>query len=68
MLRLKLDELLFEKRMNANQLSEMTGIRYATIDDMKKNKAKQWSVENLNKVMVALELSNVNDLFEYVKE
>ncbi|WP_336772285.1 helix-turn-helix domain-containing protein [Paenibacillus sp. MMO-58] len=68
MLKLRLDELLFEKRMNANQLSEMTGIRYATIDDMKKNKAKQWSVENLNKIMQALELQSVHELFEYTKE
>ncbi|WP_201009047.1 helix-turn-helix domain-containing protein [Paenibacillus glycanilyticus] len=63
-----MDELLFEKRMNANQLSEMTGIRYATIDDMKKNKAKQWSVENLNKIMQALELQSVHELFEYTRD
>ncbi len=68
MLKLRLDELLFEKRMNANQLSEMTGIRYATIDDMKKNKAKQWSVENLNKIMQALELQSVHELFEYTRD
>lgn len=68
MFKLKLDKILFEKRMNANQLSEMTGIRYPTILDMVKNKSKAWSPDNLDKVYKALELTSVTDLIEYVDE
>ncbi|MEK4977224.1 helix-turn-helix domain-containing protein [Bacillus sp. FSL K6-6540] len=68
MFKLKLDRILFEKRMNANQLSEMTGIRYPTILDMVKNKSKAWSPDNLDKVYKALELNSVTELIEYVNE
>lgn len=68
MFKLKLDRILFEKRMNANQLSEMTGIRYPTILDMVKNKSKAWSPNNLDKVYKALELTSINELIEYVNE
>lgn len=68
MIRLKLDKLLFEKRMNPNQLSKLTGIRYATILDMVENKSKAWSPANLDKVYKVLELTSVDDLIEYVED
>jgi putative transcriptional regulator len=68
MLRLKLDKLLVEKRWSKRQLSEATGIRWNTIDDMEKNTAKHWSPENLEKIMVALNLDDVTELIEYVNE
>ena len=68
MFKLKLNRILFEKRMNANQLSELTGIRYPTILDMVKNKSKAWSPDNLDKVYKALELTSINELIEYVNE
>ena len=68
MLILKLDDLMAEKRINTRQLSEMTGIRWNTLDDMKKNKARQWSPENLEKIMVALDIKNVSDLIKRVEE
>jgi DNA-binding Xre family transcriptional regulator len=66
--RLKLEKLMYDKRINAKQLSELTGIRWNTVNDMAKNESKHWSVENLNKIMVALELSDLSELIEYVKE
>lgn len=68
MLILKLESIMTKKRVNTRQLSEMTGIRWNTIDDMAKNKAKHWSSENLNKIMVALELDDIGQLIEYKKE
>lgn len=68
MLRLKLDKILYDRRMNANQLSEVTGIRYPTILDMVKNKSKAWSPENLNKIMEALKIEDVGELIEYLRE
>lgn len=68
MLILKLSEHMEEKRINARQLSVMTGIRWNTIDDMAKNKAKHWSPENLEKVMEALGIEDINALIEYKKD
>lgn len=67
MLKLKLEELLYNKRMNANQLSKETGIRYPTILDMVGNKSKHWSIENLEAIMVALEIEDIGELIEYVR-
>jgi len=63
-LKLKLDKLMSEKQYNTRQLSELTGIRWNTIDDMAKNKAKHWSVENLEKIMQVLEIKDINLLIE----
>ncbi|MNP22495.1 hypothetical protein D3C76_1151680 [compost metagenome] len=68
MIRLKLEECMNEKGINTRQLSTMTGIRWNTIDDMVKNKAKHWSPENLDRVYRALELKSLFDLIEYVEE
>lgn len=68
MLRLNLEHLMHQKRLNTRQLSEMTGIRWNTVDDMVKNKARHWSPENLDKIMVALEIEDISELIEYVKE
>lgn len=68
MLILKLNEHMEEKRINTRQLSEMTGIRWNTIDDMAKNKAKHWAPDNLEKVMIALGIEDIADLIEYKKD
>ncbi|QYR20781.1 helix-turn-helix transcriptional regulator [Paenibacillus sp. sptzw28] len=57
-----------EKRINTRQLSEMTGIRWNTVDDMAKNKARHWSPENLDKIMQALGVETIGELIEYIKE
>ncbi|WP_170220306.1 helix-turn-helix domain-containing protein [Paenibacillus anaericanus] len=68
MLKLKLREVMFEKRWNARQLSEATGIRWNSIDDMMENRSKRWSVENLEKIMEVLGIESVNDLIEYIDD
>lgn len=68
MLRLKLREVMFEKRWNARQLSEATGIRWNSIDDMMENRSKRWTVENLEKIMEVLELKDISELIEYVED
>ncbi|WP_138751820.1 helix-turn-helix domain-containing protein [Paenibacillus sinopodophylli] len=65
MLRLKLDRIMFEKKYNTKQLSEEIGIRWNTVDDLVKNRAKNWSPETLNKIMVALDIKDINELIEY---
>lgn len=68
MLKLKLDEVMTKKRYNTRQLSEATGIRWNTIDDMAKNKKKSWNVEDLELIMKVLELTNVTQLIEYAPD
>ncbi|KKO51948.1 helix-turn-helix domain-containing protein [Paenibacillus sp. DMB20] len=68
MLRLKLREVMFEKRWNPKQLSEATGIRWNSIDDMMENRSKRWTVENLEKIMEVLDLKDVSELIEYVDQ
>lgn len=68
MLLLKLENLMIEKRINTRQLSEMTGIRWNTVDDMVKNKARHWSPENLDKICRALGVKSVDELIEYREE
>ncbi|WP_028562266.1 helix-turn-helix domain-containing protein [Paenibacillus pinihumi] len=68
MFRLKLDTIMEERGLNAKQLSDLTGIRWNTVKDMEKNESRHWSPDNLNKIMIALELKNVEDLIEYVDE
>lgn len=69
MIRLKIKELR-EKRgiKSTRQLSEMTGIRWNTVDDMEQNKSKTWSPDNLEKIMIALEVVDANEIIEYKKE
>jgi len=68
MIRLKLDQILYDKRMNTKQLSDLTGIRWATVKDMETNKSKAWSPDNLDKIMVALKLDDISELVEYVPD
>ena len=42
MLRLKIKELREEKAISVRQLSEETGIRWNTLNDMEKGTAKHW--------------------------
>jgi putative transcriptional regulator len=58
---------MFEKRWNARQLSEATGIRWNSIDDMMENRSKRWSVENLDSIMRVLEIEDITELIEYTK-
>ncbi|MGO4540394.1 helix-turn-helix domain-containing protein [Paenibacillus sp. 2TAB19] len=68
MLKLKLAEIILKKGTNARQLSQATGIRWNTIDDMINNQSKTWSPTNLEKVMISLGIEDVSELIEYVKE
>ncbi|MFD2334759.1 helix-turn-helix domain-containing protein [Cohnella sp. GCM10020058] len=68
MLRLKLRQIMFEKRWNTRQLSEATGIRWNSVDDMVENRSKRWTVENLEKIMEVLGIEDISELIEYKKE
>lgn len=68
MLRLKIMKLREGKGISVRQLSEETGIRWNTLNDMEKGTAKHWPPEHLNTLMRYFGLRDVTELIEYVNE
>lgn len=65
MIKIYLSKLLGERRITQVELSRLTGIRPATINDIYHEMAIHLSVENLDRICEALNCS-LNDLLEYV--
>ncbi|WP_294515453.1 helix-turn-helix transcriptional regulator [uncultured Intestinimonas sp.] len=66
-LKLKLDRYLEERQMTRYVLAQKTGIKYQTIDGYYKNSVLRYDVDNLSKIITALDCG-VEDLFEIVEE
>ena len=66
-LRLKLDRYLEDRQMTRYVLAQKTGIKYQTIDGYYKNSVLRYDVDNLSKIITALDCG-VEDLFEIVEE
>ena len=60
-----LSRILGERRMSQAELSRITGIRAATINDIYHELAERISVDYVDKICEALDCT-VNDLFEYI--
>ncbi|AIY80277.1 helix-turn-helix family protein [Clostridium botulinum 202F] len=67
MIKMKLHIKLAEHRLNQLKISELTGIRVATINAYCNDKEKQISVEHLNKLCKYFKC-NISDLVEYVED
>ncbi|AVF26027.1 hypothetical protein ERICIV_01873 [Paenibacillus larvae subsp. larvae] len=69
LIRLKIDRIIAaDPELTMYKLHVLTGIRPNTISDLVNNRAKHWSVENLEKIMNALKLEDVSELMEFVKD
>ncbi len=66
MIWIKLIELLDAIPMSQHELSRLTGIRQATINDMCQNKTKRLNLENLAKICITLNCEIV-DILELKK-
>lgn len=66
MIYIKLIELLDDIPMSQHELSRLTGIRQATINDMCQNKTKRLVLDNLAKICIALncEITDIIELKE----
>lgn len=64
MIKINLSRLLGERRMTQKQLSQLTGIRANTINDLYHEIAVSLKVEHLDKICEVLDCS-INDLIEY---
>ncbi len=67
MINFHLDELLFRRKMTQSALSELTGIRPGTINEIYHNIAERVGVEQLNKICNILEC-HLTDLMEYTPD
>lgn len=57
-----LKNLLKEKGWEQKKLSELTGIREATISEMVRNKNKMFSRQVLDKIVSVLDIDDINKL------
>lgn len=64
MIRNNLSKLLGERRMTQKKLADITGIRPATINELYHELNSSITIENLNKICIALNC-DVGDLFEF---
>lgn len=60
--------LLAERDMNQKDLADKTGLTTRLISEIVNNKVKMYPKEALEKIMVALEIDDIGDLFITIKE
>ncbi|MGG4503850.1 helix-turn-helix domain-containing protein [Paenibacillus polymyxa] len=64
----KLSEIMGRKRLKISDVVEMTGLARNTVSELYHDRAKRVDFETLNKLCVALECVNLNDIIEYRQE
>ena len=67
MIKLRLKQLLKEKKVTQNELSLKTGIHQSRISSICNNESKSINKEHLYKIAIALDIDNINELIEYKK-
>ena len=65
---IKLSDILKDRNMTQSELVALTGIRSEAISNLTRGKVERLSLNHLQKVMTALEISNVSELLEYVSD
>ena len=64
----RLKVLLAERDMNQKDLAEKTGLTTRLISEIANNKTKMYPKEALEKIMLALEINDLNELLVRVDE
>ena len=67
-LKSRLKVLLAERDMNQKQLAEVTGLTTRLISEIANNKVKMYPKEALEKIITALEIHDLNELFKLLDE
>ena len=67
MIKIKLSDLLGKHKMTQKALSEMTGIRPATISKMYYEEIKRVDIKQLNNICKAFDCE-ISDLLEFIPE
>jgi len=61
----KLKQLMKERNLTQEQLSEMTGIRRATISEISTNGKNAMNREHLSRIAKALEINDIRQLIDF---
>ena len=67
MIKIKLSDMLGKHKMTQKALSELTGIRPATISKMYYEETKRIEIDQINKLCKVFDCS-VGDLLEYIQD
>nr|DAN58440.1 MAG TPA: Cro/C1-type HTH DNA-binding domain protein [Caudoviricetes sp.] len=67
MIKIHLSKLLGERRISQKRLSELTGIRRATINEMYHELIERINLEHLNSICAVLKI-DVDELLEYIPD
>lgn len=68
MIKLRLSEILKEREMRQKDLAKASGLRESSISDMVRGIRSTVNLEQLEKVMDCLEITDYNEVFEKVEE
>ncbi|MFK4312342.1 MULTISPECIES: helix-turn-helix domain-containing protein [unclassified Bacillus (in: firmicutes)] len=68
MIKLRLNEILKEREMRQKDLAQASGLRESSISDMVRGIRSTVNLEQLEKVMSCLEITDYNEIFEKVEE
>lgn len=67
-LKSRLKVLLAERDMNQKDLAKKTGLTTRLISEIVNNKIKMYPKESLEKIMIALEVKDIGELFTTIEE
>lgn len=68
MIKLRLNEILKEREMRQKDLAIASGLRESSVSDMVRGIRTTVNLEQLEKVMDCLEITDYNEIFEKVEE
>ncbi len=63
-MKLRLKEILKERHIEQQDLARLTGLSTRTISELCNNKTKRYPSDALERIVLALEISDANELFE----
>lgn len=63
-----LKEILIEKKMDQKTLHKLSKVREATIGEMVNDKNKTFARDNLNAIIKALDIKNIEELISIIEE
>ncbi|WP_269411374.1 helix-turn-helix domain-containing protein [Lentibacillus daqui] len=66
--KLQLNQLLHHHKMSLTQLHVKTGIRQAALSELANGKRQRIQFEHLDKIVDALDIKDMNDLFRIEEE
>ncbi|WP_422424351.1 helix-turn-helix domain-containing protein [Bacillus sp. PSXD-155] len=67
-IKIKLQEVLTEKKTSQNKLADILGVSPSTVNELCKGEIKRVNIETLAKVADHFKIDDIRELFEIVKD